>query len=102
VEKKTNNELVQACIFKVGDDVRQDALALQIIQWCQDIFSAVSLPHFLYPYRVLPNRTGDDNLIGGVIECVPRAQTRDEIGKSFGGSLKQYFLSKYGREEGAY
>jgi hypothetical protein len=32
-----------------------------------------------YPYRVLPNRI--DGLIGGVIECVPNAQTRDEIGK---------------------
>ena len=32
-----------------------------------------------YPYRVLPNRI--NGLIGGVIECVPNAQTRDEIGK---------------------
>ena len=30
---------------------------------------------------------------------MPNAQTRDEIGKATGSSLKQYFLSKYGREE---
>ena len=89
----------QACIFKVGDDCRQDALALQIIQWCKTIFQLHSLPLFLYPYRVLPNRTGDEGLIGGIIECVPNAQTRDEIGRATGGSLKQYFLSRFGREE---
>ncbi|MCJ1297138.1 Phosphatidylinositol 4-kinase alpha [Xylographa carneopallida] len=88
-----------ACIFKVGDDCRQDALALQIIQWCKTIFQLHSLPLFLYPYRVLPNRTGEEGLIGGIIECVPAAQTRDEIGRATGGSLKQYYLSRFGREE---
>jgi phosphatidylinositol 4-kinase len=121
--------LVQACIFKVGDgkwksmtgtrlgvgagvsyglclfvclflDCRQDALALQVIQWCKNIMAANGLELFLYPYRVLPNRTGgNDGLIGGIIECVPNANTRDEIGKSTASSLKDYFISRFGPEE---
>ena len=30
---------------------------------------------------------------------MPAAQTRDEIGRATGGSLKQYYLSRFGREE---
>jgi hypothetical protein len=88
--------MVQACIFKVGDDVRQDALALQVIQWCKNIMQANGLDLFLYPYRVLPTRIGDEGIIGGVIECVPNASTRDEIGKATACSLKDYFISKFG------
>jgi len=88
--------MVQACIFKVGDDCRQDALALQVIQWCKTIMQANGLDMFLYPYRVLPTRTGKDGIIGGVIECVPNAATRDEIGKATACSLKDYFISRFG------
>ncbi len=51
-----------------------------------------------YPYRVLPNRTGSDGIIGGIIECVPNASSRDEIGKATACSLKDYYISRFGPE----
>lgn len=103
----------------MGDDIRQDSLALQVADishWilqtlfvlvarsersrgslippsfflCPpqvarvflNIFRSVGLELYLYPYRVVPNRTGADRSVGGVIECVPNAMSRDEIGKA--------------------
>ena len=63
--------------------------------------SVFSLCCVQYPYRVLPNRTGSDGLIGGIIECVPNSSTRDEIGKATACSLKDYFISKFGPPESA-
>lgn len=86
-------ETWQAAIFKVGDDVRQDMLALQIIDLMSRVLKKVNLDLFLCPYRVIATSPGC-----GLIECVPNAKSRDELGRQTDTDLFDYFLKTYGDE----
>jgi len=95
IERRTSEQQLathwQACIFKVGDDVRQDMLALQAIELFKRILEDVGLNLFLFPYRVVAT-SGDC----GIIEVVPQARSRDQVGKRSDGTLYNYFISRYG------
>lgn len=96
------NEQVEtlACIFKVNDDVRNDQISLQVIELMSEIFKENNLPLFLRPYQVISTITtiNDEELLGGIIECIPGCKSRDEIGKEGSLSLHEYFLQKFGPE----
>ena len=83
----------QSCIFKVGDDCRQDVLALQLIALFQKIFSVVGLNLYTFPYKVVATAPGC-----GVIEVVPGTISRDILGREKINNLYDYFIDRYGGE----
>ncbi|OCF44647.1 phosphatidylinositol 4-kinase [Kwoniella heveanensis CBS 569] len=88
---KTKYDVWQSAIFKVGDDCRQDVLALQIIAMFKNVFTTIGLTLYLFPYRVTATAPGC-----GVIDVVPNATSRDEMGRAKINDLFSYFVDKYG------
>lgn len=87
-------EIWQSAIFKVGDDCRQDVLALQMISAFRGIFHSVGLDVYVFPYRVTATAPGC-----GVIEVLPNSISRDMLGREAVNGLYDYFISKYGNED---
>ncbi|KAJ9704831.1 hypothetical protein PVL29_003061 [Vitis rotundifolia] len=90
-EGNHNDIKPQACIFKVGDDCRQDVLALQVISLLRDIFEAVGLNLYVFPYGVLPTGPGR-----GIIEVVPNSRSRSQMGETTDGGLYEIFQQDFG------
>lgn len=87
-------EIWQSAIFKVGDDCRQDVLALQMIAGFRGIFNNVGLDVYVFPYRVTATAPGC-----GVIDVLPNSISRDMLGREAVNGLYEYFVSKYGNED---
>ncbi|KAJ1720103.1 phosphatidylinositol-4- kinase [Coemansia erecta] len=79
-----------SAIFKVGDDCRQDVLALQLIAVFKNIFTSCGLDLYLYPYRVVATAPGC-----GVIDVIPNSLSRDQMGREKVNSLSDYFATRY-------
>lgn len=69
-------------MFKSGDDLRQDAVVLQLIRVMDDLWTKAGLTLRLSPYRCVS--TWND---GGVLEIVTNSSTTAEIHTEYGGKL---------------
>ena len=87
-------EIWQSAIFKVGDDCRQDVLALQMIAAFRGIFNHVGLDVYVFPNRVTATAPGC-----GIIDVLPNSISRDMLGREAVNGLYDYFISKYGNED---
>ena len=94
VPQENTVEIWQSAIFKVGDDCRQDVLALQMISVFRNIFNNVGLDVYVFPYRVTATAPGC-----GVIDVLPNSISRDMVGREAVNGLYDYFISKYGNED---
>lgn len=84
----------QSAIFKVGDDCRQDVLALQLISTFRSIFNSIGLDLYVFPYRVTATAPGC-----GVIDVLPNSISRDMLGREAVNGLYDYFLTTFGKPD---
>jgi len=80
-------------LFKCGDDLRQDQLAMQLIMIMDKIWLDNGLDFRMKPYKVLASL---DQV--GMIEVVLNAETTSKIHKTFGGNfgaLKESTIKDY-------
>lgn len=96
--KKKSQIINMSCIFKVGDDLRQDSLALQVIQIFQEIFKENNLNLYTYPYQTISTISPKYKDLGGFIEVVKDCDSRDQIGKTYDTNLYDYYICSFGQE----
>ena len=92
-QEQETYDVWQSAIFKVGDDCRQDMLALQMIAAFRSIFSSVGLDVWVFPYRVTSTAPGC-----GVIDVLPNSISRDMLGREAVNGLYDYFVATFGGE----
>ena len=94
-DTKDNNLLEDkdhfSIMFKYGDDLRQDQLILQIINYMDSLLKKVHLDYEFTTYKVLATSKS-----GGFVEFVPNSTTIFDILKQYNGDMRLYYnmLSK--------
>lgn len=86
-----HNPAFISCIFKTEDDVRMEALMIQLIYTMKEIIKTAGIDCYLLPYNI--HSTGTKR---GVIEVIRNANTRHEIGEATHLPLLAYFKGVYG------
>jgi len=79
-------------IVKANDDVRQEQFAMQLICQIYHIFKLKQVAVWMRPYEILA--TGP---YCGLIEFVQDSLSLDEIHKRHNTSLRQFFVTRFGR-----
>ena len=92
----TNEQSVLPVIFKSGDDIRSDMLAVQFIELFDRINKHSGLDIYLCPYHIIA--TGPDQ---GIIEVVKDSISRDQMGEKYEGNMYNYYLTTYGGRNSA-
>lgn len=101
---KTEGWRLASFIVKAGEDIRREALVMQIItdlsRWFREEIPQSYRPH-LRPYTIMC--VGGD---AGLVECLSNTKSIDEVKKSMDGfeSLRDYFIRAYGppKSQGGY
>nr|CAI5868714.1 unnamed protein product [Callosobruchus analis] len=92
---KTMDGKEYVAIFKLGDDLRQDQLIMQMIQLMDRLLSKENLDLKLTPYKVLATSTKH-----GFVQFIESVTVADVLASE--GSILNYFRKRHPQENGPY
>jgi len=91
---------VETVIVKSFDDLRQEAFIMQLIREMDAVWRRCKVPMAIFPYKILATSAS-----GGLIQGLPDALSLDAVKKQCVdkglGSLRSFFVAKYGKESSA-
>lgn len=85
-------------IFKTGDDLRQDALTLQILHLMDRLWLRNGLDMRLSPYQAVATGFNRRGMPAGLIEVVLNSATTESIQMKHGGALNPMCIDNYIRQ----
>ena len=95
--KKYNNHADKdhmRIMFKYGDDLRQDQLILQMINYMDSLLKNMHLDYEFTTYKTLATSKSD-----GFVEFVPNSKTIFDIKKLYNNQIRAYYEEISGKDE---